>query len=158
MGTRGVVEAYRSVVVSSPKGDTPSEPWPSSDQPFSSAAELSLARHILECPIMSEVFTPTERALIRSEFMDRYGEALSLHDGIWLRRWVAGANAGKPKLKSAVQSLLDHGLVQIVDPGRGIAKARFTLAGIEALRAMAANRQQLPPDQYGHLIEELQQL
>lgn len=107
---------------------------------------------------MSEVFTPAERALIRSEFMDRYGEALSVREGIWLRRWVGGPDAGKPKIKSVVQSLLDRGLVEIVDPGRGIPKARFTAAGIDALRAMAANRKQLPPEEYRHLIEELQQL
>ena len=107
---------------------------------------------------MSEVFTPTERALIRSEFMDRYGEAQSLREGIWLRRWVGGPNAGKPKIKSMVQSMLDRGLVEIVDPGRGIPKARFTAAGIEALRAMATNGKHLPPEEYGHLIQELQKL
>ena len=107
---------------------------------------------------MPQVFTVAERNLIRSEFMDRYGEAQSLHEGFWLRRWAGGPNAGKPKIKSVVQSMLDRGLVQIVDPGRGIPKARFTPAGTEALRAMAANRKQLPPEEYGHLIEELQQL
>ena len=107
---------------------------------------------------MSPVFTVAERALIRSEFMDRYGEAQSLREGIWLRRWVGGPNAGKPKIKSIVQSMLDRGLVEIVDPGRGIPKARFTAAGIDALRALAANDKHLPPDQYGHLIQELQQL
>jgi hypothetical protein len=107
---------------------------------------------------MPQAFTPAERALIRSEFMDRWGEVQSLREGIWLRRWVAGPNAGRPKIKSVVQSMLDRGLVEIVDPQRGVPTARFTPAGIEALRAMAANRKQLPPDQYEHLIEELQQL
>jgi hypothetical protein len=106
---------------------------------------------------MPQVFTPAERNLIRMEFMDRYGEALSLREGIWLRRWAGGPDAGKPKIKSVVQSMLDRGLVEIVDPGRGIPKAHFTAAGIEALRAMAANAKQLPPDEYRHLIEELRQ-
>ena len=107
---------------------------------------------------MSEAFTAAERNLIRSEFMDRWGEVQSLCQGIWLRRWVAGPNAGKPKIKSVVQSMLDRGLVEIVDPQRGVPTARFTPAGIEALRAMAANRKQLPPKRYGHLIEELWRL
>jgi hypothetical protein len=40
----------------------------------------------------------------------------------------------------------------------GSGQARFAPVGIEALRTMAANRKQLPPDQCGHLIQELQQL
>lgn len=107
---------------------------------------------------MPPAFNVAERNLIRSEFMDRWGEFQSLCEGIWLRRWAAGSNAGKPKLKPAVQSMLDRGLVEIVDPERGVPTARFTALGLEALRTMAANRKHLPPHQYGHLIQELQQL
>ena len=107
---------------------------------------------------MPPVFTVAERNLIRSEFMDRWGEAQSLREGIWLRRWAAGPNAGKPKIKSVVQSMLDRGLVEIVDPSAACPRPASQPAGIEALRAMAANRKQLPPEEYGHLIEELQQL
>jgi hypothetical protein len=57
-----------------------------------------------------------------------------------------------------VQSGIDRGLVGIVDAERGVRTARFTPAGIEALRTMAANRKQLPPEHYGHPIQQLQQL
>jgi len=107
---------------------------------------------------MPQVFTPAERNLIRSEFIDRWGQFQSLREGIWLRRWAAGPNEGKPKIKSVVQSMIDRGLVEIVDPERGVPTARFTPAGIEALRTMAANPKQLPPENFGHLIQQLQQL
>ena len=54
--------------------------------------------------------------------------------------------------------MLDRGLIKIVEPKGLMARAMFTAAGIEALREMAKNRTFLPPDKYGHLIEELQDL
>jgi len=107
---------------------------------------------------MPQSFTAKERDLIRVEFMARWGGFRSLSEGIFLHRWASGPHKGKPKLTKAVQSMLERGLVEIVDPQHASAYARFTAAGIEALRAMARNRQSLPPDKYGHLIEELQAL
>ena len=107
---------------------------------------------------MLESFTAKERDLIRFEYMERGGMAYSLREGIWLNRWKGGPNKGKPKLSKALQSMLDRGLVEIVDPEDGIPCARFTAAGIEALRVLAKNRRLLPPDEYGHLIEELETL
>ena len=105
---------------------------------------------------MPESFTAAERDLIRTEFMVRWGQAPSLSEGIFLHRWAGGPHKGKPKLKAPVQSMLARGLVKIVEPERGLPFARFTAAGIEALRAMARNRTFLPPGRYQHLIEELQ--
>jgi hypothetical protein len=85
------------------------------------------------------------------------GQAPSLSEGIFLHRWAGGPHKDKPKLKAPVQSMLARGLVEIVDPEGGLPFARFTAAGIEALRAMARNRTFLPADKYKHLIEELQQ-
>jgi hypothetical protein len=107
---------------------------------------------------MPQSFTAKERDLIRVEFMARWGGFRSLSEGIFLHRWASGPHKGKPKLTKTVQSMLDRGLVEIVDPKHASASARFTAAGIEALRAMARNRQSLPPNKYGHLIEELQAL
>jgi hypothetical protein len=105
---------------------------------------------------MPESFTVAERNLIRFEFMFRWGGFRSLSEGIFLHRWVGGPHKGQPKLKKAVQSMLDRGLVGIVDPDQGSAYAQFTMAGLEALQAMAGDRRFLPPDQYGHLLEELE--
>jgi len=105
---------------------------------------------------MTENFTAAERNLIRFEFVVRFGQVPSLDEGIQLLRWAAGPNKGQPKLKAAVQSMLARGLVEVVNPERGIPCARFTEAGIEALQAMAKNQTFLPPARYGHLIEELQ--
>ena len=107
---------------------------------------------------MPESFTAKERDLIRTEFMVRWGQAPSLREGIFLRCWVGGPYKGKPKLNTAVRSMLEHGLVEIIEPEGKLPFARFTAAGIEALRAMARNRTFLPPDKYSHLIEELEEL
>ena len=108
---------------------------------------------------MPESFTAKERDLIRFEFMERGGMAYSLREGIWLHRWMGGPNKNKPKLTKVVQSMLDRGLVEIFDPGeKAIPCARFTAAGIEALRVMARDQRFLPSDKYGHLIEELETL
>jgi len=108
---------------------------------------------------MPESFTAKERDFIRIQFMVRGTWAYSLSEGIFLHRWAAGPHKGKPKLRKVIQSMLDRGLVEIVDPGENAAAyARFTAAGIEALRAMARNRTFLPPDKYSHLIEELEEL
>jgi len=103
-----------------------------------------------------ERFIAKERNLIRREFMMRWGGTRSLHEGFFLRRWGSGPQKGAPKVGATLQSMLTRGLVEIVDPKPGFPFARFTPAGIAALRAMVQHRGMLPPDQYGHLIEELE--
>ena len=101
-------------------------------------------------------FTATERSLIRSEFRARGGQTDPLDDGIWLHRWAAGPLKGQPKLnRTAIRTLLARGLVEIVDPPGRLPFARFTRAGLEGLRHMARDRRSLPPDEYGHLLAEL---
>lgn len=100
--------------------------------------------------------TAAERGLIRREFRARGGQTYPLDDGIWLRRWAGGPLKGQPKLsRTAIRTLLERGLVEIVDPPGRVAFARFTRAGLEALRQMSRDRRSLPPDQYGHLLAEL---
>ena len=103
-----------------------------------------------------ERFTAKERDLIRREFRARWGGVRSLHEGFFLRRWGGGPQKGTPKVGATLRSMLARGLVEIVDPKTGFPCARFTPAGITALRAMAQHGGMLPPDQYGHLIEELE--
>ena len=101
-------------------------------------------------------FTAAERALIRSEFRARGGQTYPLDDGIWLHRWAGGPQKGQPKLnRTAIRTLLEHGLVEIVDPPGRVPFARFTGAGLLALRHMARDRRSLPPDRYAHLLAEL---
>lgn len=101
------------------------------------------------------VLTPAERALIRTEFMERFGQVRGLSDGILLRRWGSGPLKGQPKLPKAVAGLLARGLVAIEDRERGWPCARFTPAGLAALRLMAADARQLDPAKYRHLLAEL---
>lgn len=103
-----------------------------------------------------ERFIAKERALIRRVFRARWGGARSLHEGFFLRRWRSGPQRGTPKVGAPLQSMLARGLVEIVDPEAGFPFACFTSAGIAALRALAQHRGMLPPDQYGHLIKELE--
>ena len=101
-------------------------------------------------------FTAAERHLIRTEFRARGGQTDPLDDGIWLHRWAGGPLKGQPKLsRTAIRTLLARGLVEIVDPPGRLPFARFTDAGLLALRHMARDRRSLPPDQYAHLLAEL---
>ncbi len=107
---------------------------------------------------MVHTFTPAERALIRRQFGSGWGEPRRLREGLWLHRWASGPNKGQPKLGKAVQSLLARGLVEIVDPERGLPSAQFTAAGLEALRTMADDARQLDPARFGHLLEDLSKI
>src|SRR4051795_445284 len=82
-------------------------------------------------------FTKQDRDLIRLEYMDRFGSAVSIHEGFWLRRWATGWRKGEPKIRPAVQSMIDRGLVRVVEDGRGLPRAVFTDAGLRALVEMA---------------------
>lgn len=86
--------------------------------------------------------------------MIRFGQAPRLQDGISLRTWRGGDQAGQPKIPRTVADLLERGLVEIA-PGRYGACARFTPAGLDALRAMARDRRAFDPKQYAHLQNEL---
>src|ERR1700710_2308693 len=99
-------------------------------------------------------FNTAERNLLRSEFMIRFGQPPSLAEGIWLRAWRGGPQAGQPKIPAAVASMLARGLVEI-GPDRIGFRARFTPAGIAAPRQLAPDRRALDPKQYAHIREEL---
>ena len=105
---------------------------------------------------MPERFTAKERDFIRTRFMISWGRAPSLREGFVLHRWAGGPHKGQPKLRAPVRSMLERGLVEIVEPEGRLPLARFTAAGLDALRRMSRDRRFLPPDEYGHLLEELQ--
>lgn len=101
--------------------------------------------------------SPAEREIIRREFMSRYNEAPSVHEGFHVKRWSTGPNKGKPKMTTAVQGMLDRGLITIADEGFW-PRAKFTERGLRALKVMAADRRALDPTRYAQLIDELAQI
>lgn len=115
-----------------------------------------IARTGIEAERMgSSTLTAKERAMIRNEFMSRFGPPPKLADGILVKRWVTGPNKGKPKPSLTTQGLLDRGLMELPDDGGHWLRARFTAAGIAALREMAEDRRALPPTEYQHVLDEL---
>lgn len=101
-----------------------------------------------------DLFTATERDLIRRELGMRFGQLPSLADGLFLRTWRSGPQAGQPKLPVTVQSMLERGLVEVHTDGRW-PRARFTEAGLAALRELAGDRRQFDPIRYAHVRQEL---
>ncbi|WP_377810281.1 hypothetical protein ABNQ38_31715 [Azospirillum sp. A29] len=99
--------------------------------------------------------TPRERALIRNEFMVRFGQAPRLESGILVKRWATGRNKGQPKPGTVIQGMLDRGLLELRDDGGHWLRARFTEAGLAALRHMAEDAGALPPAEYQHVLDEL---
>src|SRR5689334_10479596 len=104
-------------------------------------------------------FTKKERDLIRLYFVDLFGDAVSIHKGFSLRRWTKGPNKGQPRIRPAVQSMLDRGMVTVVDSGTEMLRVHFTDAGLQALLAMADDpRVFQPPERYSHLLAEIAEL
>ena len=98
-------------------------------------------------------FTAPERELIRREMGMRFGQYPRLADGLFLRTWRSGPQAGQPKLPPAVQSMLERGLVE-VRTGRG-PRAVFTPTGLAALRRLLSDRRAMDPARFAHLRREL---
>ena len=101
--------------------------------------------------------SPAEKEIVRWAFMSRFDEAASVHEGFIVKRWATGPNKGKPKLKAAVQGLLDRGLIKIEDVGHW-PQAKFTDRGLQALKLMAKEPRALDPERHRVLIAELAQV
>ncbi|RJF84556.1 hypothetical protein D3877_08535 [Azospirillum cavernae] len=99
--------------------------------------------------------TTKERALIRHEFMARFSAPPRLADGILVKRWATGPEKGKPKPGATIQGMIDRGLMELPDNGGHWLRARFTSAGLAALRLMAEDRRALSPAEYRHILDEL---
>ena len=106
-------------------------------------------------PVDPSAFSVPERALLRHEFLPRFGQVLLLADGIRLRTWRGGPQAGQPKLPPAVASMLARGLVAL-GQGRMGPWVYFTQAGYAALRLLLQDRRALNPLTYAHLRQELE--
>ena len=107
----------------------------------------------------SPIFNKKDRDLIRLEFMDRFGSAVSIHEGFWLRLWATGPNKGQPKIPAAVRSMLDRGLVRVVEDGRRLPRVLFTDGGLRALVEMADDARAFQPrERYSSLLAEIAEL
>jgi hypothetical protein len=101
-------------------------------------------------------FTSKDRELLRMEFMDRFGSAVSIHDGFWVKRWSTGPRKGQPKISPTLASLIERDLLRVVEAVDGMPRACFTDAGLRALIALADDRRAFqPPQRYAHLLAEI---
>ena len=101
-------------------------------------------------------FTAPERDLIRRELGVRFTTYPSIADGILLRTWRAGPQAGQPKLPPAIQSMVQRGLVEVRAGGHPrLPRAFFTEAGVDALRQLARDRRAMDPARFAHVRREL---
>lgn len=100
--------------------------------------------------------TASERDLIRREFCVRFAQAPRVADGIYLRTWRGGPQAGQPKIPKLVQGLIERGLMRIgPEVVMGGRRATFTPAGLDALRRMMQDRRALDPGRFAHVHQEL---
>jgi hypothetical protein len=100
------------------------------------------------------VFTAAERALIRQEMSQHFGQYPSLADGIFLRTWRGGPQKNEPKIPPAIRSMMDRGLVELRVGARG-PRAFFTEAGLRELRQLVLDRRYMDPERFAHLRQEL---
>lgn len=105
--------------------------------------------------VSDPTLTPRERALIRTEFMVRFGQAPRLETGILVKRWATGPNKGQPKPGAVIQGMLDRGMLELRDDGAHWLWARFTETGLAAVRHMAKDTRALPPGEYQHVLDDL---
>jgi len=99
-------------------------------------------------------FTAGERDYIRRE-LDRFFSTLpTVAEGFLLKTWRGGPEAGKPKLPPAAKGLVERGLLRLDTTGR-LPRLFFTEAGIDALRAMMADRRLADPEKFAHIRQEL---
>lgn len=108
-------------------------------------------------PTVASPFTAAERDFIRCEFCRHFGSDPALADGIFLRTWRSGPNAGQPKIPKAMAGLLARGLVTLAPGSHSAlgARAYFTAAGLAALCELLRDRRSMDPERFAHLRREL---
>jgi len=99
-------------------------------------------------------FTAAERALIRQEMGQHFGQYPKLADGIFLRTWRGGPEKSQPKIPPAIRSMIDRGLIELRVTERG-PRAFFTEAGLHELRLLVLDRRYMDQERFAHLRKEL---
>ena len=83
-----------------------------------------------------------------------FSQLPSVADGLFLRTWRGGPQAGQPKVPPAVRSMLERGLAELRTDQRW-PRAHFTPTGLAALREMARDHRLLDHVRYAHVRQEL---
>jgi len=105
-------------------------------------------------PAATPVFTPGERDYVRRELDQFFSTLPRVADGVQLRTWRGGPQAGQPKLPPAAQGLLARGLMRL-EPTPWPPRLFFTDAGLLALRAMMSDGRLANPKTFAHVRREL---
>ena len=99
-------------------------------------------------------FTAGERDFIRRA-LDRFFSTLpTVAEGIMLKTWRGGPNAGQPKVPPVAQGLIARGLLRL-DTSQRLPTLFFTDEGIAALRAMMRDGRLADPETFAHIRQEL---
>jgi hypothetical protein len=99
-------------------------------------------------------FTLGERDFIRRELDMFFSTLPTVAEGLQLKTWRGGPEAGKPKLSPIVKGLLERELMRL-DTDQRLPRLFFTEAGIAALREMMSDRRLADPKKFAHVRQEL---
>jgi len=99
-------------------------------------------------------FTPAERDYVRRELDVFFSTLPSVADGLYLKTWRGGPQAGQPKVPQAAAGLVERGLLRLDATARQ-PRLFFTDAGLAALRTMMADRRFADPAKFAHVRQEL---
>jgi len=99
-------------------------------------------------------FTAGERDYIRRELDQFFSTCPTVAEGIHLKTWRGGPEAGRPKVPPAAKGLLERGLLRLDTAGR-MPRLFFTEAGIDALRRMMSDGRLADPEKFAHIRQEL---
>src|ERR1700730_10181997 len=99
-------------------------------------------------------FSPGERNYIRRELDMFFSTLPTVAEGLQLKTWRGGPEAGKRKLPPVARSLVDRGLMRL-DTSQHLPRLFFTEAGLFELRAMVADRRLADPRRFAHVRQEL---
>ncbi len=102
----------------------------------------------------ADSFTPRERDYIRRELDMFFSTYPTVAEGLHLKRWTGGPQAGKPKVPQVAQGLIERGFVRL-DASSRIPRLFFTEAGLEVLRRMMRDKRLADPVKFAHIRQEL---
>ena len=103
---------------------------------------------------MASTFTAAERDYIRRELDMFFSTLPTVAEGLQLKTWRGGPDAGKPKISPVVRGLIDRGLMQL-DCQQHFPRVFFTPAGLAELRLMMMDGRFADPKKFAHIRAEL---
>ncbi len=103
---------------------------------------------------MASAFSPKEREYIRRELDMFFSTLPTVAEGFQLKNWRGGPEAGKPKIPSIAQGLIDCGLMRL-DISQRLPRVFFTTQGLAELKAMMADGRLADPVKFAHIRAEL---